>query len=338
VPFRDGVAVVIYAALFAIISLNHLRTASAAGRRRSLRRSDLAGCAVSAALLASLVLSNPTPFFHSVELSAGTAALILGGCFLAPTILEHSRAGRLTSMILFGLAASVATTILSGHHPSGTFLLSVALVDFALAIGGFFLVLGLLLREDGLVGLASIVLAGCVFRGWPLVIVMLLEVFLRCLRTSIPRGLTDAIVWAPVGVLALFHAVNGGYGFAKIDVSLAVVGSQSDVVDYRRAAGMILLAYILPFLLAVRVALAITKHSLSVHLNVLLCVFVMCAGADLMFLALPGFQGFRAGRYEEMVSFDVGLAVLAFVFQIVSAGWSVVRPKQEVRGSLPILE
>ena len=338
-PFRDGVAVVVYAAIFAIISLNHLRGAAAAGRRRSMRRSDLAGCAVAAALLASLVLSNPTPFFHSVESVAGTVALALGGCFLAPLTLERSRAGRLTPVVLVGLAASVAATLLPGHHMSGLFTLSVALVNVALGIGALFLILGLLLGEDGLVGLASIVLAGCVFRGWALVIVILLEVFLRCLRTAVPRSLTDAIVWAPVGVLALLHAVNGGYGFAKVDVSLAVVGSEVDAVDYRWAAAMILLAYTLPFLLSIRVALAVTKHSLRVYLNVLLSVFVMCAGADLIFLSLPGFQGLRAGRYEEMVSFDIGLAALAFLFQAVRAGWSAARGmRPATRRPMPLME
>lgn len=325
VPFRDAVAVVVYAVIIAIISLNHLRTAASSGRRRSLRRSDLVGCAVAAALLASLVMANPTPFLHSVETAAGAAALLLGGFFLAPQIFERSRAGRFAPVVLVGLAASVAATWISGQHVSGLFTFSDALVDFALGIGGLFLILGLLLEEDGLVGLASIVLAGCVFRGWPLLIVVLLELLVRSLRTSVPRSLTDAIVWAPVGVLALLRAVNGGYGFAKVDVSLAVIGSKGDLVDYRWAAGMILLAYVLPFLLAVRVALAVTKHSLRVYLNVLLCVFVMCAGADLMFLALPGFQGFRAGRYEEMVSFDIGLAALAFLIQGVRAGWSLAR-------------
>ncbi|MEP6994349.1 MAG: alkaline phosphatase family protein [Acidobacteriota bacterium] len=338
-PFRDGVAVVVFAAIFAIISLNHLRTAAAAGRRRSMRRSDWAGCAAASALLLSLVLANPTPFFHSVESIAGSVALALGGCFLAPQIFERSRAGRFTPVLLLGLAASVAATLLSGHRLSGMYSISVWLVDFALGIGGLFLILGLVLREDGLVGLASIVLAGCVFRGWPLLIVMLLEIFLRCLRTSVPRSLTDAIVWAPVGVLALFHAANGGYGFAKIDVSLAVVGSEVDTVDFRWAAGMILLAYILPFLLSVRVALAITKHSLRVNLNVLLSVFVMCAGADLIFLALPGFQGLRAGKYEEMVSFDIGLAALAVAFQIARMGWSLARgTRQEVGRPLPLMD
>lgn len=339
VPFRDRAAVVIYAAIFAIISLNHLRTAKAAGRRRGLRRSDLAGCAVAAALLASLVLSNPTPFFHSVATAAGTAALVLGGWFLVPLSFERSRAGRFTPVVLLGLAAGIVATFISTHHISGLSTLSVALVNVALGVGGLFLILGLVFREDALIGLASIVLASCLFRGWPLLIVVLLEVLLRCLRTFVPRSLTDAIVWAPVGVLALLYAVNGGYGFAKVDVSLAVVGSEVDAVDFRRAAALILLAYILPFLLSVRVALALTKYDLGVYLNVLLCVFVMCAGADLIFLALPGFQGLRAGRYEQMVSFDIGLAALAVAIQLLRAGWSWARRmRPAAQESLPLPE
>ncbi|HEY1249863.1 MAG TPA: alkaline phosphatase family protein [Thermoanaerobaculia bacterium] len=318
-PFRDEVAVVVYAAIFAIISLNHLRTAKAAGRRRSMRRSDLVGCAVAAALLASLALDAPTPFFHAFAMAAGAVALALGGAYLSPAVFERSRAGRFTPVLLLGLAAAIVASFISSHQLRGISSFGSVLVDIALGLGGLFLIAGLLLTEDHLVGLASIVLAGCVFRGWPLVIVVLMEILMRCLRTTVPRSLTGAVVWAPVGVLALLHAVNGGYGFAKVDVSLAVLGMEGDLADFRWAVSMILLSYALPFLLAVRMALAVTKRTLGVYANVLLCVFVMCAGADLIFLALPRLQELHAGRYEQRVMFDVGLAALALAFQAASA-------------------
>jgi hypothetical protein len=202
-------------------------------------------------------------------------------------------------------------------------------------MGGLFLVAGLLLGEDQLVGLASIVVAGCIFRGWPLVIVVLVEVLLRCLRTTVPRSLTGAVVWAPVGVLALLRAVNGGFGFAKVDVSLAVLGMEGDLADFRWAVSMILLSYALPFLLAVRVALAVTKRTLGVYLNVLLCLFVMCAGADLIFLALPRLQEIHAGRYEERAMFDVGLATLALAFQA-ARGVRALLAKAQAKSPSPV--
>ncbi|HEY4229521.1 MAG TPA: alkaline phosphatase family protein, partial [Thermoanaerobaculia bacterium] len=267
-PFRDEVAVAVYAAIFAIISLNHLRTAKAAGRRRSMRRSDLVGCALAAALLASLVLIEPTPFFQAFTMAAGAVALALGGAYLAPGVFEKSRAGRFTPAVLIGLASAIVSSLISGNHLRQISSLGTILVDLALGLGGLFLIAGLLLEEDNLIGLASIVLAGCVFRGWPLVIVVLAEVLLRCLRTTVPRSLTDAVVWAPVGVLALLHSVNGGYGLARVDLSLAVLGSEGDLVDFRWAMTMFLLSYLLPFLLALRVALAVTKRTLGVYLNV----------------------------------------------------------------------
>lgn len=338
-PFRAEVAVAVYAAIFAIISLNHLRTAKAGGRRRSMRRSDLVGCAVAAALLASLVLESPTPFFHAVTKTAGVLALALGGAYIAPGVFERSRAGRFTPALLLGLAAAIVASLIASSHLAGISSLGSVLVDVALGMGGLFLFAGLLLGEDQLVGLSSIVLAGCVFRGWPLVIVVLIEVLLRCLRTTVPRSLTGAVVWAPVGVLALLHAVNGGYGFAKVDVSLAVLGMEGDLADVRWAVAMILLAYALPFLLAVRVALAVTKRTLGVYLNVLVCLFVMCAGADLIFLALPRLQELHAGRYEERAMFDVGLATLAVAFQ---AAWAVrsvlARVRTKAPASVPVAE
>jgi hypothetical protein len=334
-PFRDEVAVVVYAAIFAIISLNHLRTAKAAGRRRSMRRSDLVGCAVAAALLASLVLDAPTPLFHSVAMVAGAVALAAGGAYLAPGVFERSRAGRFTPAILLGLVAAIFSSLISSHQLPGVSSLAAMLVDVALGMGGLFLIAGLLLGEDHLVGLSSIVLAGCVFRGWPLVIVVLVEVLLRCLRTTVPRSLTGAVVWAPVGALALLHAVNGGYGFAKVDLSLAVLGMEGDLADFRWAVSMILLAYTLPFLLALRVALAVTKRTLGVYLNVLLCVFVMCAGADLLFLALPRLQELHAGRYEERAMFDVGLATLTVAFQAAWAVWSILA-RFRTRAAAPV--
>jgi hypothetical protein len=71
-------------------------------------------------------------------------------------------------------------------------------------------------------------------------------------------------------------------------------------------------------------ALAVTKRTLSVYLNVLLCVFVMCAGADLIFLALPRLQELQAGRYEERVLFDVGFAALTVLCLAARAGWSLL--------------
>jgi len=323
-PFRDAVAVAVYAAIFAIISLNHLPTAKAAGRRRSMRRSDLVGCALAAALLASLVLSEPTPSFQAFTMAAGAVALALGGAYIAPGVFEKSRAGRFTPAILIGLAAAIVSSLISGNQLRQISSLGTMLVDLALGLGGLFLIAGLLLEEDNLIGLASIVLAGCVFRGWPLVIVVLAEVLLRCLRTTVPRSLTDAVVWAPVGVLALLHSVNGGYGLARVDLSLAVLGSEGDLVDFRWAMAMFLLSYLLPFLLALRMALAVTKRTLGVYLNVLLCVFVMCAGADLIFLALPRLQELQAGRYEERVLFDVGFAALTVLCLAARAGWSLL--------------
>jgi len=309
-PSRDAVGIVIYAVLLAFASLINLR------------RVSLVGCAAAAALLVGRFFETPTPFLNTVAGYAGSAALILGGCLLAPRVFKTSRARSVAPMVLTAVGASVAASLIPSYK--GVFSPSVDLVDFALAAGCLFLILGLALRETAIVGLASVALAGCLFHGWPLLIFTLLEIFLQVRKPQVTGILAQAVLWAPVGMLALLRAENRGYGFGKIDLSLAVLGSRGDAVDYRWGAAIMLLAYLLPLLLAIRVSQTMAQQTLALNLGVVLSVLLIFCGADLLFIAVPGLGRLGSSPYEEVILFDVTLSALVCLFQALAMVYAFI--------------
>jgi hypothetical protein len=227
--------------------------------------------------------------------------------------------------VLTAVGASVAASFIPSHSVLGVFSLSVALVDFALVAGCLFLILGLALRENTIVGLASVALAGCLFHGWPLLIFTLLELFLQVRKPQVTGILAQAVLWAPVGVIALLRAENGGYGFSKIDLSLSVLGARGDAIDYRWGAAIILLAYLLPLLLAIRISLTMTRQALAVNLGVVLSALLLFCGADLLFIAAPDLDLFGSSAYEEVIMFDIALSALVCLFQILAMAYAFFR-------------
>ena len=226
-------------------------------------------------------------------------------------------------MVLTAVGASVAASLIPSYK--GVFSPSVDLVDFALAAGCLFLILGLAIRENAIVGLASLALAGCLFHGWPLLIFTLLELFLQVRKPQVTGILAQAVIWAPVGVIALLRAENGGYGFSKIDLSLSVLGSRGDAIDYRWGAAIILLAYLLPLLLAIRVSLTMAQQTLALNLGVVLSVLLIFCGADLLFIAAPGLDQLGSSAYEEVIMFDIALSALVCLFQVLAMAYAFIR-------------
>ena len=96
--------------------------------------------------------------------------------------------------------------------------------------------------------LAALAFGACLYHGWPLAVVGLLALLPTWWRSRDPH---PALPWTSlgpmVGALAMLRAVNGGYGFAKIDLSLAIVGTRWEgEPDYAWGAAVILSSYLLP--------------------------------------------------------------------------------------------
>ena len=295
------------------------------------RPTNLLGMSAAAALLASPFFAAPTPALYAAAGYAGTAVWLAGACALAPLILRRSRIRSIGAMALTALSASIAAHFIPSHNIPGDFSFSVALLDYALAAGLVFLIVGLTRRDQTLTAVASTALAGCLFHGWPLLILVLIELLLQ-FRPPQPRGLlARSLVWAPVGVIALLRAGNGGYGFSKIDLSLAALGVREDALNYGWATAVVFLAYVVPLLLALRLALAMTRRPLAFNLEVLLNVLLLFCGADLLFVAAPGLDRLGSGAYEETLIFDIVLCALVSLALAGAATGSFLRRVWPVR-------
>jgi hypothetical protein len=318
-PGRDTVAVFLFAVLLVLASV----------RDRGLRR--LTGCAVAVTLLAFPFLAS-TLFPDKTATRLGFAGLVLGGLLFARSALR-SRSGKAVALAVTTIVASAAAALVPGTQIPELFSPSTVLIDFALATGILFLIVGLVLKEDVMVGLASLALAGCLFHGWPLLIFVLLEVLLLSRAASLVTPRFPWIVWAPAAALAILRTVNGGYGLSKIDLSLSIVGRQGDSVNYAWAAAMILLAYLLPLLLSVRVAMKMTGKDAAHNLSALLSSLLIFSGADLVFVAAPRLDWFGRGRYEEIFSFDIVLSVLVCMLYALTTVWSLIGTKRDAVGT-----
>jgi hypothetical protein len=322
VPARDSVAVF----GFGILLLAGLAR-SRAGPSES--RAWAAAAAACAGVL-GLGWATTLPGIHGgpIARAAGSAAAVAAGALLLPAALRSRSLGRAAWIAWTPLAAALASGLVRTDQVPGRFSPGVALVDYALAAGALFLLLGWAHRDLAVTGLSALAFAACFYRGWPLAAVALLALLGALAGRRGAAGVVRAgSLWPVLGALAVLRAVNGGYGFAKIDLSLAVLGTRWEgEPDYAWGATVILFSYLLPIALV-----ALTgRPSLSVRasLDAMLAAFVCFAGVDLAMLALPGASPYSPVRLEDVFVFDVVLGLLAAASAIVEracARWAARR-------------
>jgi len=297
------------------------------------------------ALVAALVLGWTTtlPGIHpgAVARAAGPVAAVIAGLVLLPAALRSTAIGRAAWISWTPLAAALASRLVRTDQIPGRFSPGVAMVDYALAAGALFLVLGWARRDLPVAALAALALAACLYQGWPLAVVALLALLppLAGPRAA-AAGSPWASLWPVLGALAALRAVNTGYGFSKIDLSLAVLGTRWEgEPDYAWGATVILFSYLLPVALIALTA----RPSLSVGgaLDGVLAAFLCFAGADLAMLVLPGASPYSPVRLEDVFVFDVVLGLLAAAVAAVEragARWAARLPRDAgygLSGSVP---
>lgn len=299
---RDSVALVLFAATLLLLASCELSVRS--------------GIAVASTLLLLVGATVASPSADSGQVSRviGQAILVVAAVALAPRVFRPSRIGRLGPLVLTSVAAAAAAPLVPSDQIPGNFSWGLTLVDYALATGILLLVVGLLVREDALVGLAAMALAACFFRGWPLAIFALLSMLPilgpRMLR---PPSFLPAALWAPLGALTLLRAQNGGYGFSRIDLSLFVLGIPwVGTPNYAWGTAVIMLSYLIPLILAALLGRRLRGKS-HASLGAIVAAFLLFAGVDLMFLSLPGSSLLRVARLEEVFVFDVVFGLLALL-------------------------
>ncbi|MEP6994350.1 MAG: alkaline phosphatase family protein [Acidobacteriota bacterium] len=299
---RDSVALVLYAATLLILASYELTVRS--------------GIAVASTLLLLVGATVAFPAADSGQISRviGQGVLMVAAVVLGARAFSHSRVGRLAPLVLTSVAAAAAAPLVPSDRINGHFSWGLTLVDYALATGILFLLVGLIFREDAVTGLAALALAACFFRGRPLAIFALLSMFPILAPKRLRRAsYLPAALWAPLGVLALLRAQNGGYGFSRIDLSLFVLGiNWVGKPNYVWGAAVILLSYLLPLILAAVLGQRF-RGIAHASLGAIVAAFLLFAGVDLLFLALPGGSFLRVARLEEVFVFDVVFGLLALL-------------------------
>jgi hypothetical protein len=306
---RDTVAVLLYAAMLLYLALSERR-----GR-------GMIAIAASAALMAALATSLPASDSSRVANGVGQAALLLAALCLTRPALRPSPARRTNLLVLTPLYASAVVPLISTNQIPGQFSAAATLTDYALAAGVLFLLLGVLLEDDSMAGLAAMALAACFFRGWSLTVFILLAALwiLGRRRERISSFLPTAI-WGPLGALALLRAENGGYGFSRIDLSLSAIGIPwDDAGHYGWGASIIVLSYLVSLALARGLSRKLAGSPQPV-LDTIPAAFLLFAGVDILLLALSGASLFGVARLEEVFVFDVVLGVLALFLR--GLGWA----------------
>jgi hypothetical protein len=312
---RDLIAIVLYAAALLLLVSRELSTRSA--------------LAVATALLvvigvrATLPSEDTGPFLRTV----GLAALLAAAAALAPGALRRTRIGRLGFLVLTAVLAAAAATLVRSDQIPGHFSWRLTLIDYALATGVLFLLLGLVLQERAIVGVAAMALAGCFFHGLPLAVFALLTLLPALDRRPLrPPVFLPAALFAPLGALALLRAQNGGYGFSRIDLSLFVLGIPwVGEPNYLWGAAVILLSYLVPLIIAA--LLGQRFHGLArVSLGAIVAAFLIFAGVDLFFLSLPASSPVRVARLEEVFVFDVVFGFLALLLLASASALERFRP------------
>ena len=299
---RDSVALVLYAATLLLLASSELNARS--------------GIAVASTLLllVGAAVAFPAASSGQVGRLVGLGILVAAALALAPRAFRPSRIGRLGVLALTSVAAAAAAPLVPSDQIPGHFSWGLTLVDYALATGVLFLMVGLFIREDVLASLGAMALAACFFRGWHLALFALLSVLpIFSLRRLRPPTFLPAALWAPLGALALLRAQNGGYGFSRIDLSLFVVGVPwVGTPNYVWGTAVILLSYLIPLILAALLGRRFRGIS-HASLGAIVAAFLLFAGVDLMFLALPGSSPLRVARLEEVFVFDVVFGLLALL-------------------------
>jgi len=303
---RDLFAIVLYAAALLLLVSRELTARSAVA------------VATAMLLLIGVRAALPTPDAGPFTRAAGLIGLLAAAAALAPAALRRTRIGRLGFLVLTSVIAGVAATQVRSDQIPGHFSWRLTLVDYALATGVLFLLVGLILQERAVVGLAALALATCFFHGLPLAVFALLT-----LLPTLSRGprrvpvFLPAALFAPLGALALLRAQNGGYGFSRIDLSLFALGIPwVGEPNYLWGAALILLSYLVPLILAA--LLGQRFHGMArASLGAIVAAFLIFAGVDLLFLSLPGASPVRVARLEEVFVFDV---VFGFLGLLLFAG------------------
>lgn len=245
-------------------------------------------------------------------------AVLSAAVALTVPVLRSSKVGRGAILAPTGAVAAVVGSFIASNQMPGTFSWDLALVDYALAVGALFFIMGLLTREDPLIGLGSLALAACFFRGWPLVVFASVATLLASKPKRRPGTplVSPSSFWAPLGALAFLRVVHGGYGFSKIDLSLSVVGIRWEgVPNYAWAAAILLTSYGISLALAVSVCQA-EDPSRHAAIESTAAAFLLFAGMDLAFLVRPPLSLAAPGRLEEVVVFDVVLGILAALLYV----------------------
>ena len=302
---RDLFAIVLYtAALLLLVS-----------RELSARSAVAVGTAL--LLLIGVKTALPTPEAGPFTRAVGLIGLLAAAAALSPGALRRGRIGRLGVLVLTSVIAGVAATQVRSDQIPGHFSWKLTLVDYALATGVLFLLVGLILQERAVAGLAALALAPCFFHGAPLAVFALLTLLPARSRGPLRApAFLPAALFAPLGALALLRAQNGGYGFSRIDLSLFALGIPwVGEPNYLWGAAVILLSYLVPLTLAA--LLGQRFHGMArASLGAIVAAFLIFAGVDLLFLSLPGASPVRIARLEEVFVFDVvfgflGLLLLA---------------------------
>ena len=267
-----------------------------------------AAVALSAALLLGWLTTLPG--FHSgaPARAAGTLAVVAAAAIAVPRTFRASALGRAAWLAWTPLAAALASKLARTDQIPGRFSPEVALVDYALAAGALFMLLGWLHRDRAVITLAALAFGACFYHGWPLAVVGLIGLLL-VLGARRATGPLAETLGPMLGALAMLRAVNGGYGFANIDLSLSIVGTRWEgEPDYAWGAAVILSSYLLPMLL---VALESRPHApLRSALDAMLAGFLCFAGMDLALLVLPQASPYLPVRLEDALVFDIILGLM----------------------------